>query len=457
MACQRREGRVRGVFRFMHATKTLQALAVCLAAIPAAAQVSFNDYDQPPHNYYEGEARDPVSILKRQIASGEKTPDTSSARGYVDWLLRELRIPPASQTVVFSKTGLQRKVVSPHNPRALFFNDQTYMTWIPGGMIELASYDPERGPLFFILEGTERQPPAAVRYNQRESCLTGCHAGSATNYLPGLLARSLYVDAAGNPANVDASGIVVNAIGNHENMFHTMPLRERWGGWFVTGAPEKTGHIGNILFPSRGGPPADAPSLGAAPASYPHGPSSDVLALMVQDHQIGLLNTLYESLYRWRNTLFLVNEKRGKAGHPPLQQIEGAELADVLEHVEKTVGQFLFAGEAALPEGGVKGDPAFIAAYQKEKRADSKGRSLRDFDLRTRLMKHRCSPMILSPQVQGMPAPFRALVFRRIREVLEAKTPAPGFEHLPADERAAILEVLMETVPGFRSLAVAGR
>lgn len=441
----------------MHAMKLALALAACLGAAQAAAQVSFNDYDQPPHNYYEGEARDPVSILRRQIASGEKTPDTTSARAYVDWLLRELRIAPASQTMVFSRTGLQRKVVSPHNPRALFFNDQTYMTWIPGGMIELASYDPERGPLFFILEGTEKQPPAAVRYNQRKSCLTGCHAGSATNYLPGLLARSLYVDATGNPANVDASGIVVNAIGNHENMFHTMPLRERWGGWFVTGAPEKTGHIGNILFPSRGGAPAAAPSPGAAPAAYPHGPSSDVLALMMQDHQIGLLNTLYESLYRWRNALFHVNEKRRKAGQPALAQLEGVELADVLEHVEKTVRQFLFADEAALPEGGVRGDAAFIAAFQKEKRADAKGRSLRDFDLRARLMKHRCSHMILSPQFQGMPAPFRAVVFRRIREVLEAREPAAGCEHLPADERAAILDILQATAPDFRALAMAAR
>jgi len=429
--------------------KAILILSLALFARSLPGQVSFNDYQLPPHEYYEGDSRDPVSILVRQIEAGEKSPDLSSARAFADWLLKELRISPTSQTVVFSRTGLQRKVVSPHNPRALFFNDQTYMTWIPGGMVELASYDPDRGPLFFLLQGSEDPKPATVQFNRRESCLNGCHAGSATNYLPGLLARSLHVDAEGNPTQVDKAGIVVNAISKHENMFHTMPLEERWGGWFVTGDHGKTSHIGNLIFPVRGGPPVPAPSLAETGTAYPHGPFSDILPLLVQDHQIGLLNTLYESLYRWRTLLFLANETRATRGETSLSQLEPADLKTLLPKLDKTVKQFLFAGEVPLPEGGVNGDPAFIAAFQEHRQIDSQGRSLRDFDLKTRLLKHRCSHMILSPQFQGMPPAFRSIVYARIREVLSAKPAIIGFEHLSDEERGVLLEILNETVAGF--------
>jgi hypothetical protein len=429
--------------------KSLLILSLALMAGSLFGQVSFNDYELSPHDYYEGDSQDPVSILIRQIEGGEKIPESSSARAFADWLLKELGISPTSQALVFSRTGLQRKAVSPHNPRALFFNEQTYMTWIPGGMVELASYDPNRGPLFFLLQGSEATEPAQVRFNRRESCLNGCHAGSATNYLPGLLARSLHVDAEGNPTQVDKSGIVVNAISKHENMFHSMPLEERWGGWYVTGDQDKVGHIGNLIFPVKGGASAPAPAITETEVDYPHGPSSDVLALLLQDHQIGLLNTLYESLYRWRTMLFLANEKRAQSGEPLLSQLEPADLRTLSPKLDKTVKQFLFAGEAPLPEGGVSGDPAFMAAFREKRVMDSQGRSLRDFDLETRLMKHCCSHMILSPQFQGMPQEFRKLIYSRIHEVLTANTALAGFEHLPQAEREVLVAILYETVPGF--------
>lgn len=438
-----------------HPSLALLALAASLPAAPLSAQIAFNDFQLPPHEYYEGDSQDPVSILVRRIEAGEKTPDFSSHRAFVDWLLAELKIPAASQTIVFSRTGLQRQVVSPRNPRALFFNDQTYMTWIPGGMVELASFDPDRGPLFFLLQGSDDAKLAKVHFNRRESCLNGCHAGSATNYLPGLLARSLHVDAEGNPVSVDRAGIVVNAISKHENMFHTMPLKERWGGWFVTGGHESAGHIGNLVVPSRGAPPVPAPDLTQTKASYPHGPSSDILPLLVQDHQIGLLNTLYESLYRWRTALHLANEKRAAAGETPLAQLEAGAIADLMPKFDKSVKQFLFAGEASLPEGGVGGDPAFIEAFRATRIEDAKGRSLRDFDLKTRLMKHRCSHLLLSPQFQGMPSAFRSVIFGRLREVLTTRPTPAGFEYLSGEERVVLMEILDETVPGFAAKTLA--
>ena len=152
-----------------------------------------------------------------------------------------------------------------------------------------------------------------------------------------------------------------------------------------------------------------------------------------------------------------MNEKRAKEGGQALTQLEGSALEDLRPKLEKTVKQFLFAGEAALPEGGLKGDPAFVSAFQAGKQADPAGRSLRDFDLRTRLMRYRCSHMILSPQFQGMPREFQSLVYARILEVLRSETPIDGYDPLPVEERSAIIAILSATLPDFRKLGLASR
>ena len=409
--------------------------------------VTWNDYEQHPHDYYEGEPQDPASVLFRQIQAGTKQPDTTSGRNYFLWLLKELQVPVESQLLVVSKTGLQRKVVSPATPRAMFFSDQTAITWIQDGMIEVQSFDAGRGPVFYILEGTEtRQQVGKVRFARRESCLNGCHAGSATNYLPGLLARSLHVDLEGKPTSVDKAGIVVNAISLHENMSHAMPLRERWGGWAVTGAPAGLEHLGNILVP-RGSQPLPFPDLKPMQEVLPYGTNSHIVPLLLHDHQVGLMNELYEALYRWRTHDFYAEKVRLGFKDDRLAVLSSTQTHAVAEGLESLVAELLFKDEAALPGVPITPDAGFLRAFSSQARRDARGRSLRDFQLTTHLLKHRCSHLIHSPQLLAMPAPFLQQLYARLDAALCGRSSAG--KHLPAEERQAIREILLSVQPGY--------
>jgi hypothetical protein len=76
---------------------------------------------------------------------------------------------------------------------------------------------------------------------------------------------------------------------------------------------------------------------------------------------------------------------------------------------------------------------------------DSKGRSLRDFDLRTRIFKHPCSYLIYSPAFDAMPAPIREQLLARLYDILTGKDRDPQFARLIPADRQAILEILRET------------
>jgi len=68
-----------------------------------------------------------------------------TSHGYLESLLGALNISRSSQVLVFSKTSLQTDVISPQTPRAIYFNDDTYIGWIPNsGLLEIVTMDADR-------------------------------------------------------------------------------------------------------------------------------------------------------------------------------------------------------------------------------------------------------------------------------------------------------------------------
>ena len=56
--------------------------------------------------------------------------------------LEALGVPVESQLLVFSKTGVQRALTSPHNPRALFYDESVVVGYVPGApALEIAAHD----------------------------------------------------------------------------------------------------------------------------------------------------------------------------------------------------------------------------------------------------------------------------------------------------------------------------
>ncbi|MCA9136769.1 MAG: hypothetical protein KDB00_08420, partial [Planctomycetales bacterium] len=200
-------------------------LCFCLAVISgcnsAEAQLPF---ERPPIRYSTTDANDAVAELGKRVDSGQTNLEYDPKFGYLNSLLKELRIPVDSQTLVFAKNSLQRIKISPHNPRAIYFNDETYLGYVPGGeVIEIASTDAMLGTVFYTLsQSTDLDPPRLQR--KTEQCLF-CHASSHTGRVPGLMMQSVFSDSNGYRAFPQES-IFPKPTGS---------LEGRWAGWFVTG------------------------------------------------------------------------------------------------------------------------------------------------------------------------------------------------------------------------------
>lgn len=350
----------------------------------------------PAIDYRGGVVTDAVSTLQREIASGTKSIVFDGRQGYLRSVLAALRVPVESQVLLFSKTGIQHPFTSPENPRALYFNDRVVVGYIPGApLIEMAALDPAQGVIFHTL----KQDAASVQFARSERCLS-CHLSTNSMSVPGILVRSMSTAADGRPMPQDGSFLID----------HRSRLDQRWAGWFVTGAAALVTHLGKPIDPRV--------DLAAYPA-----PTSDIAALMTFDHQGHAINLL--TRLGWE-TRFAASEGRA--------DFNAGDLGDILK---ETVDYFLFVDEAPLASP-VNGPSAFAQSFSASGPRDRRGRSLRDLDLQSRLLKYRCSYMIYSPAFDGLPAATRAAFYTRARTVLESRGDT------------AVLEILDETKAGWR-------
>jgi hypothetical protein len=411
--------------------KALSALLL-LTFTPLRAQ-TWNDYETPPHNYWKVPATDSVTALHRRLEQKElalaaDADPKTFLRAYLD----VLKVPVSSQVLVFSKSSLQRTFVHARNPRAMYFNEDTYVGWMPGGLIEVTGIDPVLGGVFYIFNVPDKKETVPV-FERRESCL-GCHAGGPTNFLPGLMVRSLLTG---------ENGRTFGEAGAHNGGHHT-PFATRWGGWYLTGAPAEMKHLANAFSTRRG----EAVSAGEMDKIMPAGthlaPGSDVLAMMLHDHQCKAVNTLMEANYRIRTVL------HNAGGDKPVMErtIPSDDMEMAREQARQVAALLLFSDEVPLP-APVAGDPAFKKDFAANRRPDKSDRSLKDLDLKTHLMRYRCSYMIYSTAFGGLPAVFQKMVFSELRAALTNSGPDGTPAHLPPDERKAVHEILSATLPGY--------
>ncbi|MCP4849520.1 MAG: hypothetical protein GY899_16400 [Verrucomicrobiaceae bacterium] len=431
------------VFNIKIPVDYLRFVLLILALSTAFARAQFfNDFDQPPHDYWTAKMNDPMTRLLAEVDKGEKVISEEPGLPLVRRLLKELSIPVESQVLVFSRTSLQRGNVTPANPRAIFFNEDTYLGWMPEGRIEIASSDPKRGSVFFFQRQLDdRRGKLFVR----DRVCIQCHAGSATNFLPGLLARSVYPDARGRS---------LRAVDSFDRVGHHVPLGDRWGGWYVTGGHDALQHMGNAIASRNEGElklirndAVHQAGLGDVfdVSKYPV-PTSDVAALLVLDHQVSMHFKLMEAAYIARQAIHDATQA-GKRGGIDSQEsvIKALNLA-----ARQVVNHLLFADEATIGGESTRGNGVFVKSFLSRRVADSKGRALRDFDLKDRMFRYRCSYMIHSRSFSGLPKALKQSIFRRLHEILASQTPLKDYDYFVPGERSAILEILGDTLPGFK-------
>lgn len=399
---------------------------------PARAYVP---YSEPPINYLSADVDDPVARLQARIDKGEAGLQYEPKRGYLDSVLRLLDVPVSSQTLVFSKTSLQYRKISPRTPRALYFNDNIYVGWVPGAnLLEISSFDPNQGAIFYQVEQSPSETPTFLRASI--DC-TQCHVSRETRGIPGVFLRSVLTTATGS--QVPRTRTLTTG--------HESPLEERFGGWYVTGTHGKRTHMGNVWAADRDHPEALdreaganvvdlAPRFPTADYASPHG---DLVANLVLAHQTQMHNLI--TLVNFK-TRIAVHANHGDANLDPAARKAYEEPA------EELVRYLLFADEAPL-DGPIRGTTTFARDFAAPGPRDDRGRSLRDFDLQRRLFKYPCSYLIHSEAFDALPEPARGFIYGRLGEILSGEGPSPGYERLSAEDRRAIREILLATKPNL--------
>ena len=147
------------------ACSVLPALCVlsALVASDASAQLPY-DREYPTIPYAAATPSDPVTRLAQRLENGAVTLEREGPSGYLASVLRELDIPVSSQMLVFSKTSLLTRLIWPETPRAIYFNDEVYVAWVPGSDgLEVSAHDPDLGAVFYTLDSAEESGPQLRR------------------------------------------------------------------------------------------------------------------------------------------------------------------------------------------------------------------------------------------------------------------------------------------------------
>jgi hypothetical protein len=423
---------------FVHTCVASVACAAALHLLPPGVARAADDFERAPIEYAKSTPNNAVSELQSKLDAGQSKLPFNKEKGYLPALLKALRIPIESQTLVFSKTSLQRSRISPRTPRAIYFNDDIYVGFCRAGeVIEVAATDSQLGAVFYTIDQNPSNQPKFIR--QTDSCLV-CHSSSRTEGVPGLLLRSVSASASGEP--------ILSA--GSKTVDYRTPFEERWGGWYVTGTHGKQTHLGNAI--TRGKPQESSPNAeGQNVTSLADrlkvdkylSPHSDIVALMVLEHQSLVHNLITRANFETRTALYYqaeLNRALGEPEHMPLESV----TRRIQAAADKLVDALLFVDEAELTEP-VVGTSGFAEQFSELGPRDAAGRSLRDFDLERRLFMYPCSYLIYSKSFDEMPPEVRARVWDRMGAVLSGKDASGRFGHLSRDDRHAIASILRNT------------
>lgn len=419
-------------------------LAALLATGAVAEGQSAPDYEQPPVAYSATAPADALAALQSRIASGELSFVGGEKRA-LQILLDALGVPVESQMLVFSKTSLQRGRIRPERPRALYFSDSVYVGWVPGGVMEVAAVDPQLGPVFysFDISGARAVPPKIVRDTD---CMR-CHGGTFVRDIPGVFARSVFSDAGGEPLFRHGTQLVDDET----------PFAQRWGGWYVTGYHGREPHRGNAFATEQGDQLVFAPAE-ARPdelsaffetSSYLR-PTSDVVALLVFEHQMAMQNSLTKAAFSCRRMIAYQHGLQATFKEPVSDEPAYDSVKSVFASaVQDVVDRLLFRGAAPLPEG-VAGDATFRVAFTRDAPRSKAGHALKDLAAAERLFAQRCSYLIYSATFRALPETLKARILDRLHAALLSRDPQDRYAYLPAEEKERIREILVETHPDAR-------
>ncbi len=389
-----------------------------------------------------------VHALSEQLERGEVQLQYSGNRGYLDSLLAALDIDFHSQVLVFSKTSLQHPLIDGGHPRAVYFNDDTYIGWVQNSaIVEVMTMDAKLGVVFYVFHNVNQQPQPFERQNQR--CLV-CHdsSGAMIGGVPQLLAQS-------SVYSVDEQPLLT--VDGETNVTDKTPLAKRWGGWYVSGLSGKQQHLGNVHLQGAQELPRLQQLLHgnlstlAGQGLFDTAPyaaaTSDIVALMVLEHQLTVQNQL--TYVRFKAPAVLTRSNQAEA-------ITAASWAALPERAQKSLTRMLdelvrllLFTDAATLSDSITASPEFQTGFLARGPQDSGGRSLRQFDLQQQLFRYPLSYQIYSSSFETLPAYAKDYVYQQLAAILQGRRKDATFRQLSDDQRRDLVAILRATKPDF--------
>jgi hypothetical protein len=398
-------------------------VAACASGAEASAPTSrvvvknqgYLPFADAPINYRSSELNDPVAKLEKRLERGAVRLRYESHHGYLKSVLDAVHVPVDSQTLVFSRTSFQFPQITPETPRALYYNDDVYVGQVHDGrFLEFISFDPMQGAIFYVMdEHRDKQP----RFERAETDCIQCHVAPSTKGIPGVMLRSVFTRLDGT-ADAAARSYVTG---------QESPISQRWGGWYVTAKSGSQGGMANVLISDPQHPEQLNRAAGANLTNLASrfdtsaclAGSSDIVALMVLAHQTQMHN--WNSLTNYQTRIAQADPK-----------LSPEEVQRKLEaSAEQMIRYLLFANEIPLPNP-ILGTSDFAKHVASRGPRDSKQRSLRDFDLRTRIFRYPCSNLTYSETFDSFQSPAKEYVYHRLFEVLSAANKALSSRRFPA-------------------------
>jgi hypothetical protein len=311
-------------------------------------------------------------------------------------------------------------------------------------LIEVAAIDPTLGPVFYAVNPAVARTNPAASFVRDTDCLR-CHGGSFVRDIPGVFTRSVFPDSQGEPLLRHGSEVVD----------YRTPFTNRWGGWYVTGKHGKVPHRGNTFAREEDerlmidtSPGANLTNLLQFFNTQEYlAKGSDIVALLVLEHQTAMQNALTQASLTCRRMLKYQKDLQTAFKEPLTEEPAYDSVKSVFESTSRELTDaLLFKDEADLP-ALVEGSPDFQTAFLKEAPRASDGASLKDFDLHGRLFRNRCSYMIYSGAFHNLPQPLKTRVIKRLEAALRSQDADARYSYLDRAERARIVKILCDTDP----------
>ncbi|MEX2303703.1 MAG: hypothetical protein WD733_22360 [Bryobacterales bacterium] len=372
-------------------------------------------------------AANPVEDLRQRIDSGAVHLEYRQPRGYLDALLEALDISPLTQTLVFSKTSAQFRLISPRSPRALYFNDDVYVGWVRDGpFIEISTADSVSGASFYTIAQDSSTPARPTP--DTGQCLQ-CHESGRTLGIPGHLTRSVHPAADGQPffqlGTIDVS--------------QRTPVSERFGGWYVTG--DVIEHWGNRVLPDAKTPQAaESRDLSTVINLDEYlAADSDIVAHLLLVHQTQTHNYIARAALEARKAITYRDEAMSRYGGSDemLQSVKRR----IERPAEDLLESLLFAGEAKLPNP--------IRERSPLSEAFSRRGPLYELDLQTRLLQTPISYLILSDAFDSLPNETLDYLGSRLQVILKGEDATGRFQYLTPSDRAAVQQLIKRWKPSL--------